>query len=55
MNAISDQLNTSTIRAYNLPVEEQIDAVAEAGFDGIELWVRDVEAYINQEALPNPC
>lgn len=41
-------LNTSTIRAYNLPVEEQIDAVAEAGFDGIELWVRDVEAYINQ-------
>ena len=41
-------LNTSTIRAYNLSVEEQIDAVAEAGFDGIELWVRDVQAYLNE-------
>lgn len=41
-------LNTSTIRAYNLTVEEQIDLVAEAGFDGIELWVNDVNNYINQ-------
>ncbi|NQU88316.1 MAG: sugar phosphate isomerase/epimerase [Mariniphaga sp.] len=41
-------LNTSTIRAYKLSVDEQIDMVADAGFDGIELWVRDVESYINQ-------
>ncbi len=41
-------LNTATIRAYELNIEEQIDMVADAGFDGIELWVRDVEAYINQ-------
>ena len=40
-------LNTSTIRAYNLTVEQQIDAVAEAGYDGIELWVSDVNAYLN--------
>lgn len=39
-------LNTSTIRGYKLPVEEQIDLSAEAGFDGIELWVSDVESYI---------
>lgn len=41
-------LNTSTIRGYQLPVEKQIDLCAEAGFDGIELWVSDVEAYIKQ-------
>jgi 2-keto-myo-inositol isomerase len=41
-------LNTSTIRAYKLSIEEQINMVADAGFDGIELWVRDVEAYLNQ-------
>lgn len=41
-------LNTSTIRGYELPVEEQVDLCAAAGFDGIELWVSDVEAYIKQ-------
>lgn len=41
-------LNTSTIRGYKLPVEEQIDLCAEAGFEGIELWVSDVETYIEQ-------
>jgi 2-keto-myo-inositol isomerase len=40
-------LNTSTIRAYGLTVEQQIDAVAEAGYDGIELWVSDVNTYLN--------
>lgn len=40
-------LNTSTIRAYNLTVEQQIDTVAEAGYDGIELWVSDVNTYLN--------
>lgn len=41
-------LNTSTISAYKLSVEKQIDLVADAGFDGIELWVRDVTAYLNE-------
>lgn len=41
-------LNTSTIRGYQLPVEQQIDLCAEAGFEGIELWVSDVEAYVKQ-------
>ncbi len=38
-------LNVSTIRGYELPVQQQIDACAEAGFDGIELWTRDVDAF----------
>lgn len=39
-------LNTSTISAYKLPVDQQIDKVAAAGFDGIELWMSDVKAYL---------
>jgi 2-keto-myo-inositol isomerase len=41
-------LNTSTIRAYKLSIEEQVNMVADAGFDGIELWVRDVESFIKE-------
>ncbi|GHU98626.1 xylose isomerase [Bacteroidia bacterium] len=41
-------LNVSTIQAYNLSVPEQINAVADAGFDGIELWIRDVYRYIDE-------
>lgn len=39
-------LNTSTLMAYKLPVDEQIDLVSKAGFDGIELWMRDIVAYV---------
>lgn len=39
-------MNVSTISAYRLSVPEQIEACAEAGFDGIELWGRDVEAFV---------
>ncbi len=45
-------LNTSTIRGYKLPVEEQIALCANAGFEGIELWVSDVEAYIKKGGTP---
>ena len=41
-------LNTSTISGYNLPVEQQIEFCAEAGFDGIELWTKDIDAYIKK-------
>ncbi len=45
-------LNTSTIRGYKLPVEEQISLCAAAGFEGIELWVNDVETYLEQGGSP---
>jgi len=38
-------LNVSTIRPYKLPVDQQIKVCGTAGFDGIELWVSDLEAY----------
>jgi sugar phosphate isomerase/epimerase len=38
-------LNTSTIRGNNLDVAAQIDVAAKAGYNGIEPWVRDIDAY----------
>ncbi|CAM4105907.1 sugar phosphate isomerase/epimerase [Paenibacillus alkaliterrae] len=39
-------LNASTLFPYKLGVEEQIAVAAEAGYAGIELWVRDIDAYL---------
>jgi len=40
-------LNVSTIRTYKLPVDRQIEVCGAAGFDGIELWIPDIQAYQN--------
>jgi len=42
-------LNTSTLMAYKLPVDKQINLVGKVGFDGIELWMRDIVAYLDKE------
>jgi len=39
--------NTSTIRGQNLPVDQQVDLVGKAGYDGIEPWIRDLRAFAN--------
>lgn len=41
-------LNTSTLMAYQLPVDRQIELIAAAGFDGTELWMRDIQAYLEK-------
>lgn len=41
-------INTSTISGYKLPVEKQIELCAEAGYGGIELWVKDVQAFLDK-------
>ena len=38
-------LNTSTIRGQKLSIEQQIDVTGQAGYDGIEPWIRDIEKY----------
>ncbi|MCM3781842.1 sugar phosphate isomerase/epimerase [Neobacillus mesonae] len=40
-------LNTSTLLPYRLGVEEQIRIASEAGYEGIELWVKDIDAYLD--------
>lgn len=41
-------LNTSTIRGYKLPIEEVIQVTAAAGYDGIEPWIREIQAYLDR-------
>lgn len=38
-------LNTSTLRGFQLPIEEQIRVTAAAGYHGIEPWLSDVDAF----------
>lgn len=39
-------LNTSTIRHESLSILEAIDIAAAAGYDGIEPWVRELDAFV---------
>ena len=37
-------VNTASIREFGLPLKEQVRLAIEAGFDGIEPWLKDVHA-----------
>jgi sugar phosphate isomerase/epimerase len=39
-------LNTSTLRPFQLDVKQQIQVAAESGYDGIELWMKDIDAFV---------
>jgi len=39
-------LNVSTISGFKLPLKEQIKLTAAAGFEGIELWMSDIDSFI---------
>jgi sugar phosphate isomerase/epimerase len=39
-------LNTSTIRGQTLSLIEEIEIVAAAGYDGIEPWIRELDAFV---------
>ena len=39
-------LNTSTIHGQEVPVPEQVRIAAEAGYDAIEPWIRDLDRYV---------
>ncbi len=41
-------LNTSTIRGQKLGLVKEIELAAAAGYQAIEPWVRDVQAYVEQ-------
>jgi len=45
-------LNTSTVRGQKLTIEEQVDLTAKAGYDGIEPWIRDIQAYVDGGGSP---
>jgi 2-keto-myo-inositol isomerase len=41
-------LNTSTIMKQNLGLMAEIELAAKAGYEGIEIWIRTLEAYVKQ-------
>lgn len=41
-------LNASTLFPFELDIIEQVRIAAAAGYEGIEIWVRDIEKYIAQ-------
>ncbi|MCR2805611.1 sugar phosphate isomerase/epimerase family protein [Paenibacillus soyae] len=41
-------LNASTLMPFGLRLDQQLRVAAEAGYDGYEIWVRDVEAYVDE-------
>jgi len=45
-------LNTSTIRGQELGLLENIDIAARAGYDGVELWVRNIKSYLERGHSP---
>lgn len=44
---VSFALNTSSVRGQKLSVPEQIQVASDAGYDGIEPWIRDLRTYID--------
>ncbi len=40
-------LNTSTIRNCGLDIQDKIRLTAQAGYQGVELWVSEIENYLN--------
>lgn len=39
-------LNTSTIQGDKIPIIEQLEIAQKAGYDGIEIWLRDVDKFV---------
>jgi 2-keto-myo-inositol isomerase len=46
-------MNTSTLRPFHLDVPAQLTLCAAAGFRGIELWVRDLQSYVDAGGKPS--
>ena len=38
-------MNTSTLRGHKLPLSEEVKLISEVGYDGIEPWIREIEAH----------
>lgn len=45
--AIRYSLNTSTIRGQNIPLDQEVDLVAAAGYDAIEPWLGEIQSFVN--------
>jgi|GEM_PF-31545 len=39
-------LNTATLMGHKLPLPDLVDIAAKAGYDGIEFWTREIDAFV---------
>jgi sugar phosphate isomerase/epimerase len=39
-------LNTSTIRGQNVPIDQEVDIAAKAGYQCIEPWIRELDTFV---------
>jgi 2-keto-myo-inositol isomerase len=47
-------LNTSSLRGHDLGLEKEIEICADAGYDGIEIWINSLQQYIDSgKSLPD--
>src|SRR5690606_10217425 len=46
---IQFSLNTSTLRGQKLNLAQIIEIAAKAGYDGIELWIAEMDAYLKTD------
>ncbi|NOU94341.1 TIM barrel protein [Paenibacillus sp. LMG 31456] len=44
-------LNTSTLFPFKLDIKQQVRIAAEAGYEGIEIWIRDVDTYLSNGGM----
>jgi len=52
MSTLRAALNASTLFPFRLTLPEQIRVAAEAGYEGIEIWTKDVDAYLEHGGTP---
>jgi 2-keto-myo-inositol isomerase len=45
-------LNTSTIRGAGLPIDRELEIAARAGFQAVEPWIEEIEAFVSQGGTP---
>ena len=41
-------LNTATVMVHKLPLGEEVEIAAGAGYDGIEPWIRGIQRYVDE-------
>lgn len=45
-------LNTATVRGQNLPLVEEVQIAAKAGYQAIEPWVKEIERFVQEGGRP---
>ncbi len=54
MSSFQYALNASTLFPFKLDIKQQIEIAARAGYEGLEIWIKDIDTYLsNGGSLPD--